>query len=522
MATADRAIRLVLIGLLGLVTGCAAHRPASVDAWRQRLTMTTTADGQRLAYLDVGPRDAEVVLLLHGLPTSSYLYHQVADDLTAAGYRVVAPDLVGFGASAKPTDHDAYRFDRQADRVRGLLDQLDIAAVTLVVHDLGGLVGWELLDHAPERVARLLVLNTTAYAGFRPPVQMRMMAGVLGPSMASMMAGGTMGRSLTATFVEDNTGVPDRVSAATVDAFWWALHEGATRPMRHMAQTFGALRAALPRYQEALRRFPGPAMVVWGGKDAVLRAEQIVPRFAADLRLPPSAVRVVADAGHFVIIDAPAVVSGAVVELMRQSTTRPELPMPDRAATAATDRAVEAPAPGPTVRAALELSDRFDTEGDDHDVRVGLRVRALIGDRWGYAVGLDGDAGWAGGFGYRVAGHPLGLGWAARGRQLTLVAGIGVRGGPDTGAQLELPVAIDASLPAGPVSALAWSRLAWLRGAPAEVAWQVGLGLRLGRTRAYFPGAYLGAGPYLAAVVDGVGARRQLGVVLGVELSDGH
>lgn len=150
-------------------------------------------------------------MLLHGIPTNAYLYQHVAADLAKRGYRVIAPDLVGFGASSKPEAASAYGFDaKQADRLIELLDSLGIDRFTFVIHDLGGLVGWELLDKEPSRVSRLLVLNTTAYAEFRAPVQMRMLAGPLGGLMSSMMGGGMMGRSLTATFIEDNTGRPRR------------------------------------------------------------------------------------------------------------------------------------------------------------------------------------------------------------------------------------------------------------------------------------------------------------------------
>ena len=515
-----RARTLALASWLTLLVACAAHRPASVDAWRQGLATTNTADGDRLAYLDRGPRDGEVILLLHGLPTSSQMYARVADALAAAGYRVVAPDLLGFGASSKPSDLAAYRFDRQAERVRALLDELEVATVTLVVHDLGGLVGWELLDRAPTRIARLLVLNTTAYDGFRPPFEMRMLAGPLGGVMASMMAGPTMGPGQTATFLKGNTGDPAHVDAATVDGVWWSLHEGTTRPMRAMARSFAAIGAEFPRYQAALRRFSGPARVLWGGRDRVLRGEVLVPRFLADLGLPASAARIVPDAGHFIVLDDPVAVTEAILALVHEapaSEARAERPA------AGLDRAAPGrPALGPSVRLAADVADRVSRDAAIHDVRAGLRARGLIGERWGYAVGLDADVGWAEGLAYRVAGYPLGLGLASRGRSVTVAGGLGVRRLAASGAQLEVPMTVDAIAPMGPVSALGWVRAAWIPADSTAIAWEAAVGLRLGRTRAYFPGAYLGAGPYLAAVVAGGEDLQQVGVVVGLDLGDSH
>ena len=349
-----------------------------------------------------------------------------------------------------------------------------------------------------------------------------MLAGPLGPMMASMMAGPTLGPGQTASFLKDNTGDPAQVDAATVDSVWWSLHEGATRPMRAMARSFGAIGAEFPRYQAALRRFRGPARVLWGGRDRVLRAELLVPRFLADLGLPASAARILPAAGHFVVLDAPDQVAEEILALVREAPTTREAS--DRPAPGpAGDRAHPGrPALGPSVRLAVDVADRLGRATADHDVRAGLRLRGLLGERWGYAVGLDADLGWADGLTYRVAGYPLGLGLATRGRSLTVAGGLGVRRLASSGAQLEVPVSVDAVAPLGPVSGLAWARLAWVPAASTAIAWEAAVGLRLGRTREYFPGAYLGAGPYLAAVVTGSDDLRQLGVVLGLDVGDGH
>jgi pimeloyl-ACP methyl ester carboxylesterase len=268
-----------------------------------------------------------------------------------------------------------------------------VATVTLVVHDLGGLVGWELLDRAPTRIARLLVLNTTAYDGSGHRSRCGCWRGRWAGVMASMMAGPTMGPGQTATFLKGNTGDPAHVDAATIDGVWWSLHEGSTRPMRAMARSFAAIGAEFPRYQAALRRFSGPARVLWGGRDRVLRGEVLVPRFLADLGLPASAARIVPDAGHFIVLDDPVAVTEAILALVHEapaSEARAERPA------AGLDRAAPGrPALGPSVRLAADVADRVSRDAAIHDVRAGLRARGLIGERWGYAVGLDADVGWA-------------------------------------------------------------------------------------------------------------------------------
>jgi haloalkane dehalogenase len=115
----------------------------------------------RMAYVDAGPPDGQVVLLLHGEPTWSYLYRDVIPPLVEAGLRAVAVDLVGFGRSDKPTRSEDHSFARHVEWVRALvLDRLDLREVTLVGQDWGGLIGLRLVAEHPDRFARVVAANT--------------------------------------------------------------------------------------------------------------------------------------------------------------------------------------------------------------------------------------------------------------------------------------------------------------------------------------------------------------------------
>lgn len=117
--------------------------------------------GLRGHYLDEGPRDAdEVFLCLHGEPTWSYLYRKMIPVFTAAGGRVIAPDLLGFGRSDKPVDEDTYTFEFHRNYLLRLIEHLDLQNVTLVCQDWGGLLGLTLPQSMPERFKRLLIMNT--------------------------------------------------------------------------------------------------------------------------------------------------------------------------------------------------------------------------------------------------------------------------------------------------------------------------------------------------------------------------
>jgi haloalkane dehalogenase len=115
----------------------------------------------RMAYVDAGPADGPVALLLHGEPTWSFLYREVVDVLTAAGIRTVTPDLVGFGRSDKPARVEDHTYARHVEWVRALtLDVLDLRDVTLVGQDWGGLIGLRLVAEHPDRFARVVAANT--------------------------------------------------------------------------------------------------------------------------------------------------------------------------------------------------------------------------------------------------------------------------------------------------------------------------------------------------------------------------
>ena len=120
-------------------------------------------DGLRLAHIDEG--DGKPVVFFHGEPTWSFLWRKVIPPVREAGYRCIAPDLPGFGRSDKPVDLDWYSYDRHTAAVAPLLEQLDVRDATVVVHDWGGPVGLRLAVEHPDRIARIVILDTGLFTG---------------------------------------------------------------------------------------------------------------------------------------------------------------------------------------------------------------------------------------------------------------------------------------------------------------------------------------------------------------------
>ncbi|HET8943966.1 MAG TPA: haloalkane dehalogenase, partial [Dehalococcoidia bacterium] len=122
----------------------------------------------RVHYVDEGPRDAAPVLMLHGEPSWSYLYRKMIPIISGAGFRAVAPDLVGFGRSDKPAKRADYTYQRHVDWMRSFVEQTDLRNVTLVCQDWGGLIGLRLAAEDPDRFARIVAANTFLPTGDMP------------------------------------------------------------------------------------------------------------------------------------------------------------------------------------------------------------------------------------------------------------------------------------------------------------------------------------------------------------------
>ncbi|MEL6988126.1 MAG: alpha/beta fold hydrolase [Bacteroidota bacterium] len=139
------------------------------DKHQAELQFSNLEDG-KMAYIDKG--EGPVILLLHGVPTSSFLYRKMIPILVEGGYRVIAPDAFGFGFSEKLKEEDAYFPEQQAKRILNLMDNLNIDSWYHVCHDAGSLWTWEILLQEDKRIEKLILLNSIAFEeGFKPPIK---------------------------------------------------------------------------------------------------------------------------------------------------------------------------------------------------------------------------------------------------------------------------------------------------------------------------------------------------------------
>jgi haloalkane dehalogenase len=125
----------------------------------------TQVNDLRIHYVDEGPADGPIVLMLHGEPSWSYLYRKMIPPIAAAGLRAIAPDLIGFGRSDKPVRREDYTYQRHVDWMRGFLERLDLRGITLICQDWGGLIGLRLVAEHGHRFARVVAANTALPTG---------------------------------------------------------------------------------------------------------------------------------------------------------------------------------------------------------------------------------------------------------------------------------------------------------------------------------------------------------------------
>lgn len=117
-------------------------------------------DGLRLHYVDQGPRQGRTIILMHGEPSWSYLYRFMIRQLSSAGFRVLAPDLIGFGKSDKPTETSDYSYNNHVAWMQNWLDQMEVSDAVLFCQDWGGLIGLRLVAENPDRFAAVMAGNT--------------------------------------------------------------------------------------------------------------------------------------------------------------------------------------------------------------------------------------------------------------------------------------------------------------------------------------------------------------------------
>ncbi len=266
-------------------------------------------DGFRLAHIDEG--DGPPVIFVHGEPTWSFLWRKVIPPVRDAGFRCIAPDMAGFGRSDKPMDLDWYSYDRHVDMLAPLLEDLDIKDATVVVHDWGGPVGLRLAVEHPDRIARMVILDTGLFTGhqkmtaawtaFRDFVERTedLPVGFLVKGACKHDPGDDVIAAYDAPY-------PSAASKAGARAFPLLIPTAPDRPGAEAGQ----------RVLEALREDARPKLILWADSDPVLPLET-GRKFASALGIEIG--HVIEDASHFLQEDAGPQIGSLIADWLGQA-----------------------------------------------------------------------------------------------------------------------------------------------------------------------------------------------------------
>jgi pimeloyl-ACP methyl ester carboxylesterase len=271
-----------------------------------------TVDGHRLFYREAGDPSAPAVVLLHGFPTSSYMFRNLAPAL-ADRYHVIAPDHLGFGLSDSPTVEEFdYTFDALTDLTAGLLRTLGVARYAMYVQDYGAPIGWRLALRDPSAVTAIITQNGNGYdAGFVESFW-KIVQAYQQEQTADTEAAVRQFLTLDATRWQYVTGVADETLVNPES--WHHDYAQISRPGNDLVQLkllrdYATNAPLYPRLHEYFRANTVPLLAVWGRGDEIFGPAG-AEAFAADL---PDAEIHLLDGGHFLLESA----TDEVAELVR-------------------------------------------------------------------------------------------------------------------------------------------------------------------------------------------------------------
>lgn len=269
----------------------------------------------RVHYLDEGPRTGNTVLLLHGEPSWCYLYRHIIPLLVQQGCRVVAPDLVGFGKSDKPSEKSDYTYNRHVDWMQAaIIDHLDISDATFFGQDWGGLIGLRLVAENEERFARVVISNTGLPTGDHKLTEAFMAWQHYSKTSPEFNIGGLINSATTRTLSPDEIAAydapfPDDTFTAGARIFPSLVPTAPDDP------TAAANRAAW----EVLSRWEKPFVCCFSDQDPVTRGGEnaFLARVPGTKEQPHLTIE---NAHHFVQEDAPQEIARIILDTIERDS----------------------------------------------------------------------------------------------------------------------------------------------------------------------------------------------------------
>jgi len=273
------------------------------------------SSGQAIAYTDHGTGPA--IILLHGVPTSSWLYRKMIPSLQKK-HRVITIDLLGYGSSSKPKNNGSnYTPKAQAKHVATVAQHLKLKSYSLLFHDMGSLVGWELLRKSPKSIDNLIVLNSIIHKdGFNPP---KMKPGALARTYTKAYSNQVTNSSILGlTFW--NMGLPDSLKLSKNDCIGYStpMAEGSDEALYAFFTSLNSsLFKRLDSHQSSLRKFHGKTLILWGEKDKTLTTAQL-PFLTKNLTISQKDIHIFPNNNHLIPEEIPQKLTSKITHFLAQ------------------------------------------------------------------------------------------------------------------------------------------------------------------------------------------------------------
>lgn len=271
-------------------------------------------DNEKMHYIDEGSTevDSEVILMLHGNPTWSFLYRNLAKYFSKGQYRVIVPDHLGCGLSSKPQDYN-YSLSNHVENIIKLVEHLKLKNINLIVHDWGGAIGMGLATSRPDLIKRIVVMNTAAFISAQIPLRINILRNPIGEwfirsfngfaGPATIMAvTKRMEPNIKKGFILPYDNYESRIATAKFVR---------DIPMNIEHPTYKTLNSI----EGKLSSLNKPVLILWGAKDFCFTLN--FQKKWLDF-FPKAKVKIYADAGHYLTEDKPIEVQTEIETFLKQ------------------------------------------------------------------------------------------------------------------------------------------------------------------------------------------------------------
>lgn len=252
-----------------------------------------------MKYYDEG--EGQVILLLHGTPTSSWMYRNVSSELIDNGYRVIAPDLMGFGASDTLESFDDFDFENHAGYILGLMESLGVDSWEQATHDMGGIISWHMVNQAAEKISHMHVLNTILYSEtFAPPVNLNEESSFQ-KSILRLHENKYIGKIIVNMMLSSGTRGYD-FTADIRAGYWLPLRDGAEGLVHFFTHT-KEISENIDTYRSWLIDSEIPTSIIWGKHDSFLDVKS-VELLKEEMNIPENRILILNDKKHLIAEEA--------------------------------------------------------------------------------------------------------------------------------------------------------------------------------------------------------------------------